>query len=126
MELLHWENFDPASWFAVLTVDGKNYRVIDQGGLCDPVEESDFDQGVYLDDMRDGQLLHMIKQIEAQTEQEFLEFDYPVYLRWEGNEFVRYPAVSSSSNEFLLTCLGSEAIVIPYYYWNPEAERGAI
>lgn len=89
-------------------------------GLCDPVKEPSFDQGVYLDNRRDGQLLHMLKQIEAQAEREFLEFDYPVYLQWEGNGFVRYPAVRSSSNEFLLECLGSEAIVIPYYYINPE------
>lgn len=114
------EAFDPASWFAVLTVDGTNYKVIDQNGLCDPQEAESFDQGVYLDNRRDGQLLHMLKQIQAQTEREFLEFDYPVYSQWTGNEFVYYPAVRSSSNEFLLECLNSETIVVPYCYMNPE------
>ena len=115
------EAFDPVSWFAVLTIDGTNYKVIDQDRLYDnPQEVESFGQGVYLDNERDGQLLHMLKQIEAQTGRQFLEFDYPVYLHWEGMNFVRYPAVRSSSNEFLLECLSSETIVIPYCYINPE------
>lgn len=117
------ESFDPASWFTVLTVDGKNYRVIDQNGLCTPEEVGDLGEGVYLDDTRDGQLLHMLKQIEGEVGQEFLEFDYPVYLQWDSNRFVRYPAVRSSCNEFPLSRLSSQAIVIPYYYWNSEAEE---
>lgn len=113
------EGYDFSNWVCV--IDG--YEVISEKGLLNPPISTDKNQGIYLLSETDGRNIHMLRTAEQILQEEFLEMQFGVYLKWEDREFVYYPVIYSSLNEFPLAKVRGKMIVLPYYYINPDTKE---
>lgn len=112
------ENYDFSDWECV--IDG--YKVFSNKGLIEPPIQTDQDQGFYLTEWLDGRNVHTLKLLERVLQEEFLDTQFGAYSKWADGGFVYYPVIYSSKNEFLLSKVQTNMIILPYYYINPDTK----
>lgn len=112
------ENYDFSDWECV--IDG--YKVFSNKGLIEPPIQTDQDQGLYLTEWLDGRNVHTLKLLERVLQEEFLDTQFGAYSKWADGGFVYYPVIYSSKNEFLLSKVHTNMIILPYYYINPDTK----
>ncbi len=109
--------YDPSEWTTVL--DGK--EIFSQKGTVTPQIPTEVSDGIYLTDEADGRGIHTLKMIESILEEELLQLNCCVYTQWlDDNQYVEYPALYSSLNEFRLEDVECHMLTASYFYKNPE------